>query len=568
MPKFTLGSVAIQEIRSALDGLKGPQAKLEAGRLAEFYGCSVSQIYAVSKDLRPKRKTRTDKGRRRADLLEHPALMYATEKVVTKRLDPDLAIEYVEANKLQMPVSHGTFLRYLREHGLNRKALTYGRRPHRNFEAKEPCEIFQVDFSALKTRWIDIKTRRIFQLTELDVSKNHPNTNPIRRNLWRFTLRDDYSRLIYVRFVDCLRPNSSYVIGYLLECFRELGLPIKVYSDNDSILRSVRIKRAASILDRAFADSGGFRIEQHAAGNAQATGKVESAHKVAEKFEKLIGLAEEQFALEGRQLTLDDLNDFANDFCDRYNWRDCRSTGEKPAIRFRNTTKPLRIPAPACLDSAFKADEREHKVADNLTVSYEGTRYQLPRSDKYPFRNLGGRTITCIWIPDESYFVAVNDGTEYEIERRAWQPDVAGEYKSVAESNQQKAVKKVKASATARKRAHRAGGTHEIVPGFHVPLKKDAERPVRMPQPRQETNADLLAALGSGIVPPSATSGELVTYWQALELFIAEELLQPTPADKAWLKVIFAGREEMFDTDLRAEIEARKPTSIEIKRRA
>ena len=574
MPKHILDALARQEIHSALFGLKGAQATHEINRLAEFYGCSVSQIYQASKAVRPPRKPRSDKGRRRADILAHPGLLFATEKVVTQKLDPDLALEYAEANGHDVPVSLGTFQRYLREKGLNRRALRHGRRPYRNFEAREPGEIFQVDFSGLKSRWVDLKTRRIFHLTELDVSKNHPNTVPTRRELWRFALRDDYSRFLYIRFVDCLHPNSSYVIGYLLECFRALGVPRKIYADNDSILRSARIKRAASILDRAFVSSGGFVIEQHGAGNAQATGKAEIAHQLSEKYEKLIGSAEEQFKLQGVPLTLDVLNAFAADFCERYNWRVCRATGEKPAVRLRNTTKSLRIPPPAVLDSAFKAVEHEHKIAGNLVVSFDGVKYQLPRSAQYPFRNLVGHTITCVWLPEEDFFIAVVDGTEYEIERRAWQPDVAGEYKSVADSEQQKALKHVRASVKARRRAHKEAGTHEIVPGFQVPLKKakDADRTLVMPQGKDEVSAEALAALGPGIVPPSLSTGRLLKYWDALTHFLNEELLTTSAADKAWLRLIYRGRAEVSEDELRGEIAARtpqpQPTVIELQRRA
>jgi len=560
MPKFTLGTSDIQEIRAAMHGLRGAQAKAEAVRLASHHRCSVSRVYEITKGLRPARATRSDKGQRRADILTHPGLLLATEQIVTRNLDPDLALELAEANGHEIPVSLATFRRHLREHGINRSALRHGRRPHRNFEAETPGDIFQLDFSAVKERWVDIKTRRILHVSTLEVSKNHPNTNNSRRPLWKFSLVDDKSRFKYVRFVDCPRPNSMYVIEFLLEAFRTMGIPRVLYSDNDSVIKCGRMRRAASILDRAFKDSGGFKLEQHLAGNPQATGKVEVGHQMVEKYEKLIGCLEEKPSLEG-------LQKFVEDLCDRYNWRECRATGEKPALSFRATTKPLRIPPPALLDSAFMADEFPQKIKPNLTVSFKGESYQLPR--KRPFVDFIGTEIIVVWPPETDYFILVAaDGTEYEIERKAARPDMAGEFKTPEESIQQQTIKRVRASAAARKQANREAGETLKVPGFHVPLKKGAERPAVMPQAKQETKPELLAALGGGVVPPSATGGRFVTYWQALETFIAEELLQPTPADKAWLKVIFAGREEMLDTDLRSEIEARKPSSIEIQRRA
>ncbi len=83
-----------------------------------------------------------------------------------------------------------------------------------------------------------------------------------------------------------------HVIDFLLDAFRELGVPRVLYTDNDAVIVSRRMKRAASILDRAFADTGGFKLDQHLPGNSQATGKVENAHQLVEKFEKLFGVEE------------------------------------------------------------------------------------------------------------------------------------------------------------------------------------------------------------------------------------------------------------------------------------
>lgn len=559
MPKVTLGRLAHQEIISSMQGLKGSQAKAEAARLADHFGVSVSRVYEVTKAVRPARASRADKGRRRADLLEDPALLLATEQIVTKNLDPDLALELAAANGHAVPVKLGTFRRYLRETGLNRRALRSGRRAYRSFEASAPGDIFQVDFSGVKERWVDIKTRRILYVDTLEVSKNHPNTNPTRRPLWKFTLKDDHSRYLFVRFFDCPRPTSVYAIEFLLEGFRHMGIPRMLYADNDSILRSARMNRAASILDRYFVGQGGFRVEQHKAGNPQATGKVEAGHLLVEKFEKLIGCADAE------QLTLARLNDFAADFCDRYNWQECRATGEKPALRFRNTTTPLRVPPPAVLDSAFKADERQHRVAGNLVVSYDGVQYQLPR--KAPFVDWVGQTVTVVWPPEADYFVVVHEGNEYEIERKVARADEAGEFKAPAESRAQKAVKRVRASAAERRRAHREQGTHTVVPGIHVPLAKSGARPAVMPRQRLETDPLLLAALTPGVVPPSM-GGRLITYWDALTLFIEEELLTSSEADKKWLKAVFNGRDEVLDTELRAEVEGHAHRRSVIERRA
>ncbi len=130
--------------------------------------------------------------------------------------------------------------------------------------------------------------------------------------LWKFTLVDDHSRYLFVRLIACPHANSIHVIEFLLEAFRHMGIPRMLYTDNDSVIVSKRMQRAASILDRAFAESGGFKLEQHRAGNPQATGKVERAHQIVEKYEKVFGLSDEP-------PTLADINRFCEGLCLRKN---------------------------------------------------------------------------------------------------------------------------------------------------------------------------------------------------------------------------------------------------------
>lgn len=128
MANQQLGNLAIEEIREAMRDLRGPVAKYMATQLAARYECSVSRIYDITRDLRPRRKTRADKGRRTAGLLEHDSLRFAAELVVLNHIDPAVALETVRLNGYEVPISLGTFRRYLREHEINRSALAEERR--------------------------------------------------------------------------------------------------------------------------------------------------------------------------------------------------------------------------------------------------------------------------------------------------------------------------------------------------------------------------------------------------------------------------------------------------------
>ena len=553
----------MQEIGAALCGLSGARARAEAQNLAGRYNVSVSRIYDVTRDLRPKRKQRADKGKRRADLLLHHGLRFAAELCAVKKVDPDLAIETAQANGHDIPVSLGTVRRYLRENGLNRSQLRKAIRPYRRWEAANPLDMFQFDISGVKERWIDVTTRRILHVTPLTVSKNHPNKNSNLVPLWKFGLVDDHSRLRHVRFVACDKPNSIYVIDFLLGAFRELGIPLVLYSDNDAIIVSKRMQRAASILDRAFAASGGFKLEQHLAGNPQATGKVEVGHQIFEKFEKLIGVKYQTPSLEA-------LNQFTVAVCERYNWTTHRDTGVAPMLRFRSGYKPMRVPPDVLLDDAFKADEFEVSIRADLTIGFQGERYQLPRSPKVaslpnPFLSLAGRRgvkISIVWPPNADYFVAVVDGIEYELDRKLATTDTAGEFRTVTETRGQQAMKELQQSAATRRREHKEAGTDIIVPGFDVPFAPAAnaqhtESLAVMPRHKVETNPELLAALGAGVVRPSLVDGHLIDYWSALSLLVEEKSLTANEEDKAWLKAVYAGRDEILDTELREALAQR-----------
>src|SRR5436190_7623377 len=572
MPKNTLGEIALQEIGAALCGLSGARTTTEAKKLATRYGVSVSRIYDVTRDLRPKRKSLADKGTRCADILHHEGLRFATELRALKNVDPDLAIETARANGFEIPVALGTYQRYLREHGLNRQQLRSGRRPHRNWEAANPLDIFQFDISGVKERWIDVTTRRILHVTPLTVSKNHPNKNSNLLPLWKFGLVDDHSRVRYVRFVACGKPNSMDVIDFLLGAFRELGIPLCLYTDNDAIIVSKRMRRAASILDRAFAESGGFKLDQHLAGNPQATGKVEVGHQIFEKFEKLIGVKYETPSLEA-------LNQFTKAVCDRYNWTAHRETGIQPMLRFRSGHQAIRIPPDTVLNDAFKADEFEVSIRADLTISFQGERYQLPRSAQLraagqmlpnPFLSLAGRRgmkITIVWPPNADYFVAVHDGIEFELDRVVATADAAGEFKTVAETRGQQTMKALKESASTRKQTHKEAGTDIIVPVIDVPIVASGHQSLdavaMMPRKKIETRPELLAALGAGVVPPSMTDGQLIDLWSAASLLAEEGLFerneagQVTTVDMDWLKAVYAGRDEMLDTELREALAQR-----------
>lgn len=551
MANYNLDSLAHSEIREACAGLKGKALADAATKLAVRFGTSKQTIYRITEDLRPARKTRADKGKRRADLLQHPGLSLVAELVATRNLDPDLAIETAKLNGHEIPIALGTTRRYLSEHGISKAARKASLRAHRRFEAAEPCDIFQFDISGVKERWFDLTTRKILHVSPKDVNENHPNKNPNRVKVWKFTITDDHSRRRYFRFYPIEKPTSIEVIDFLLQAFRHLGVPKTLYTDNDAIIVSKRMRRAENILNKAFDETGGFRLLQHAPHNAQATGKVERSHQVIEKFEKLIGL-------KFQTPTIEALNQFCEQVCQALDWKEHSATGERPLLRWRASQVAMRVPPAEILDSAFKCEEFTRRINQDVTISYKGKAYQLPR--KRPFVDWITKTVNIVWPAGEAdWFTVIGlDGNEYEITRSAAVADAAGEFKQTEETRRQQTMKVLKAQADQRKAEFKQTGEELIVPGLDVPFAANTEqRPAMMPKKVLEMPTETLREIAPGSVQVAATERE-ISYIAALKLLVNEGALDPdNQSDKDWLRATFAGCAEMPEHELRAALNAR-----------
>jgi hypothetical protein len=465
MPK-TLSPSDIQDICAAMAGLVGAQAMAEAQNLAAFYGVRVVRIYEVSRRVRPQRKKRTDTGRRKHDLMGSDALKFAAELVVNQNLAPELALLVMRENAGtlgEVDINVATFRKYLREHGISRTQARLNRAPHRTFEAEFPGQIFQFDISGVKERWVDIKTRSIHKVSVLEVSKNHANRRMDRVPLWKFTVVDDKSRKKFLRFVACPKPNTVHVVDFLREAFLRLGLPVMLYTDNDSVIVNKRTLRGARFLDAAFKDSGGFELLRHLPGNPQATGKVERAHRIVEEYEKLIGVKIEF----GSQPHIDALNRFADWIAARYNSRPHSVTRISPDAAFRATTNPFRMIDPAQFDAAFKARDLSCKVARDVTIMVDSVRYQLSRREADPFNFLAetGQRLEVYWLDEEEFFACVTPaGEEYIVEKIPARADLALDYRNLPETRSERTRKELQRSQKERIRNMKEDGAGCVSP--------------------------------------------------------------------------------------------------------
>lgn len=553
MPNQILDDIAREEIRAAMQGLKGKPARIEATRLAAQFGLSdVDTIYAMTRDVRPPRKRRSDTGKRKATLDDEP-LKFAAELVADLNLNPALAIETARRNGFEIPVSDATFGRRLKESGLSRRQRRTRKELYVRFEAETPGEIFHYDDTGGKLRvYENLNSRKIIRVPETSVNENHPQLNSDLVQVWALGLVDDHSRRRFVRYVAANHLTSAHIAKFLLEGFREMGVPLMLYCDNAKPLRSKRMERAASLLDKAFEASGGFRKQHHAPLNSKASGKIEIAHKWTEECFRL-------FAVNGDEPTLEDLNAFAANMCERYNYRTHRDTGEAPMTRWQNTRSVVRVAPPATLDAAFLAQEFVATLRGDLTIKVQGQTLQLPREGKLKTWASLGQKVTVVLPHQQDWLVVIGqDGTEIVCDHVLHQPLAAGQFADIGLPDGEKLRRELKESRKQRLKKKKAEGAR-----FAVPLVDGADainKPLVFPKETVHITHEAIAEIPGATMLATASGARVLDYYDALDWLKDEGLIaeESSIGDTVrWLKTLFTTRQNLDEVELRSAWDAR-----------
>jgi hypothetical protein len=557
-----LDPAALEEVQDAMRGKSGRAAAEQAERLAARYDVHPDRIYAISRQVRPGRKPRADKGKTRANLADHEGLKLAAAIVAQHKIAPHYAVEIARYKGAEVPYAAATVARKLRAVGITRRGVDALKTPHRRFEATAPGEMFQIDATGLKTRWLDTKTRKLLKLTSLDVSRNHPNDDPRRHQVWAITLVDDYSRMAFVRFFACHRLTQTEMIDFVHQAFSAMGVPLSLYSDNDNVITGKRMQRVARILNEMFGDSGGFALMQHAPGKPRATGKVENAHKWVEEFERFIGVMP--------VTTLEELNRFAEAFCRRRNARMHRETGQAPALRWRERNDFRALPE-GRLKELFTALEIEVAVRGDITIQAEGDRWQLPRQRPYADWAATGKKITVLWPPNADYFWITEEDANHQITRVRATPDAIGSIRRMPETAAEETLRILAEVPTA--------GLLTVADFEAMTDAATSAAPTALPQRPAPPRPEILAALGLPGIGDSPARAEIAEFRPAIaeaqnlfSFFAAVEFFQqrgdaPTPTSeedfaalekfKSWLRGAFGDRTEMSEPELLAALAQR-----------
>lgn len=563
MSNRLLGNDAILEIRESMKGLRGGDVRAMADRLAGQHSVKWSHIYHITHDLRGGRKTRADKGKRTFQLVEGTDIWYAAQLVIADKLDPDQALLTAKVRGYTNLPSLEYFQKILRENGLGKKQRSSSKRPFRFWESEFPGEMYQVDVTALKVRWEDEKTRRILRIEGVD--KNHPNPGDGKIRVWQIMAADDCARRRFLRYICTTHVTSREMVAFLIELYLEWGVPRKLYTDNGSEFQGYNV-RAEQILNKILEHDNGYVHQRHAPGNSQASGKVEVAHKWAEKMDKYVGLA----ISEGQKVTIEDLNPFADQITKFYNELHVhRKTGQTPDTRWFSRRIVVRKLPAQIIESALLSDEFDAPLLDSMTVEHKGVSYRIPGGQPYvDYTYSQTKKKIKVVVPPNIDLILVKlpcddkDAPFREIEKVIATPDVAGEFKSHAETNAQVLTKRLKETRKedikAIKSKSKQTGQIAPVPFYNVPL---AELPIEQPLsnvanfPHQERliSAEEVAA----ITPISNTllCEKELSYWEAVSEFT--DRFENVEECKEFLSTIFGEGEVIAESAIETAIQNR-----------
>ena len=353
------------------------------------------------------------------------------------------------------------------------------------------------------------------------------------------------------------------MVEFCIELFDLWGVPESIYTDNGAEFQGY-FTRAEPILNRILESDGGFKHDKHRAGNPQATGKVEVAHKWAEKMDRYVGLA----VSEGQKVTVENLNPFADDICNFYNNRIQRTTKQTPEARWFGKRIVVRKLPREIIESALISDEFEAMLDGSMTFAHKGTIYQVPGVQ--PFVNYIGQKISVV-VPVNIDFILLTlpDKSEHEIEKIIASADTAGDYKTNADSTAQDLKKRLKTTRREEiktiKQKSRTTGEIAPVPHFNVPIEVPQTNVTPFPHQERVITPEEVAAVAA--VPPSIMNGKQIDYWQAVGMF-ADKFEAPAEC-REFLATVFADFDEkLLSNDVQQSIENREIHTTKTQLRA
>ena len=536
MQKLT--PLQISELRSEMRGLIGKAAKAKATVLAQQFGCSVAAVYAQSRDVRPKRKARADKGKLKA--LDEKTLDDMLFFTINDDHSAPHICEVAAANGIS-DVSPATYNRILRQRRLDRKTLKSAIIPHQSWQGHFPNHFHEIDTTVSQQFYIDPDDGAIGWESGMQVYKNKPGNRKPRLTL--FSLVDSHSRVRFARFV----PNNTTEawLGALFQAWREKddpayfpfhGLPRILYSDNDVVIKSGAFQHAMKILD--------VEVISHAVGASHSKGKVENSFKILQEFEKVTKRKKWQ--------SLDEANEALTDYLYYLNNKIHGTTGRIPFEHWL-TIEPRRLKAPPGeeLFNLLHLGEAWRKIYDDLVIHIHGQKFQLPWQE--PFLNFIRQKVLVYWRPrDLSTLYVVLDGKSYEIEAKDKIVHGAGQREELPVPVFLQKKQELEA------RAKKDEAPDLQLTGFY---KKRHAKPYMIgKEAKRFDDAKIDASRAQG---PMRSKAWFI--WELQKLQLVFPPLAPNGPEHEFFDKVFGDHKEMPETELRTVIAALQSGEISIR---
>lgn len=388
----------IEEIKQCMFGLDNGSARAMAKQLAGKYKVAASTIYNYSRDVRPDRKERADKGKIKCVSKDD------LDKLLIHTVKYDFAASHLsdvaEANGVE--INSASYNRILRKQRLSRKDLKKNLKPWQPWEAKYPNLLHQIDSTISQQFYLDDDGSIGY---EPPIKRNKNKAGNRKPRLHLIAVIDDHSRALYARFT--LGNHTSAWMDTLFYTwsrkenltFPFYGIPKMLYSDNDSVIKSGKFKKAMKKL--------GVVLFSHEVGNSRAKGKVERAIGIIQEFEKITKIK--------RFKSLDEANEALLDWLIGKNSKKHSTIKEAPFARWLRVDKEkLRNTPSEEIFNLLHLSSDMRLVHGDLSVRIFGKSFYLPR--KVPFINYVAKKIEVCWYPreEERIFVIIED-KEYEV---------------------------------------------------------------------------------------------------------------------------------------------------------
>lgn len=507
-----LSKTVIEEIRTRMSGLEGSAAAAEAQKLAAQFGCDPTRIYHHTRDLRPQRNPRADRGKMKT----MPEQTFEKLSVLTVQggFSAPHIMQIAQGNGLET-IAPATYNRHLRRLRIGLRDLKKDYEPYQSWEANFSNHIHQVDSTIAQQFYLDGEAIGFEPLVEN--YKNRPGNKKPRLTL--LALVDDHSRCLFARFA--LSNTQRAWMNFLYEAWKDKGdpyfpfhgVPRILYSDQ--FIKSNIIRRAGKQL--------GITIIAHKPYHPRSKGKVENAIKFIQQFEKVTRFAGWKNLAEANAALYDWLI-WANN-------RQHGTTKERPFARWTAGLRIDKFVAPPAEEifELLHLEPVQRKIAANLTISLGGKTWALPMQK--PFTEMVDMYLEIYWRPGNfERLWAIVDNKEYEIT-----------YHDIGIVSQQP-DRETPVAVARRERLQTANMPDLKLTGFY---KEQYGQPYMLPQ-AAEMNA-------SSIMPQLQGKSIMRTkIWFIRQLQSDFLIASPPSAEElAWVDQLFGNETELPETKLR-----------------